>query len=234
LTVRALLESEELRDEATENILVTSSDADRSRVRSRVSAGIDQIQDMLRMQDPDSHAKLGQLPLSSQQKEVAMSGLKKYRDGRVLMLARKVAAAFGQTTKEDKDSVIARTLAPNLKEMEKLHAEMYPAFSDRLLTDHVRESHLNGDGVAHESRRLSDRNDDVRVQVHSVLRSLEHQLGSEMPTAPSRMLLASSDSDQSFMSCLSSAVPNPTKVVGCITENMSEVIKMVTDFMKGK
>mmetsp|Transcript_79078 Transcript_79078/g.219908 ORF Transcript_79078/g.219908 Transcript_79078/m.219908 type:complete len:117 (-) Transcript_79078:67-417(-) len=101
-------------------------------------------------------------------------------------------------------------------------------------------------------RRLSSSIDDVinagvRVHAQTMLESLQRQLGDHMPTAPARMLSffdepssSSSSSgsggsgEQSFMSCVAAAVPDPSKVCKCIADNMADVISMVKKFLMGK
>merc|ERR1719254_88448 len=77
--------------------------------------------------------------------------------------------------------------------------------------------------------------DGVRAQAHTVLQSLEGQLGDSMPKAPARMLSSTDGSGEaSFMTCCMKAVPNPMEVCKCISDNMGEVMKMMTSFMSGK
>jgi len=48
------------------------------------------------------------------------------------------------------------------------------------------------------------------------------------------MLSSSSGEDTSFISCVMKAMPDPTKFCKCVADNMSEVMSMMKDFMKGK
>merc|ERR1712039_862478 len=74
----------------------------------------------------------------------------------------------------------------------------------------------------------------VRAQAQTLFQSLEGQLGDDMPKAPARMLSSSTTGEASFMDCVVKAVPNPMEVCKCITDNMSEVMSLMTGFLKGK
>jgi len=249
MTVRALLESDELAGDMTHNIMAFSGDADQERVHARVVAGLGEIRDAIREQQPEAHEKMGSLTLSPTQKQAAMRVLKMYSDSRMLSLTHKVAAAVRETAQEKGDqSVLARKLmerlTPSLSDMRQLHKEMFPGAGDEFKLD-LDSKHWNGELKVDLGRRLSAYNCDVRSQAHTLFQGLERELGDEMPKAPGRMLLdlgsssitpgtSSSSGDASFMDCVMKAVPDPTKVVSCIADNMSDVLSMVMNFMKGK
>jgi len=253
MTVRALLESDELAGDMTHNIMAFSGDADQERVHARVVAGLGEIRDAIREQQPEAHEKMGSLTLSPTQKQAAMRVLKMYSDSRMLSLTHKVAAAVRETAQEKGDqSVLARKLAerltPSLSDMRQLHKEMFPGAKDEfnLDLDGVPAlKHWNGELKVDLSRRLSADNGDVQSQAHTLFQGLERELGDEMPNAPGRMLLdlssssssstpAADGSDTSFMGCVMKAVPNPMKVASCMASNMKEVISMVMGFVQGK
>mmetsp|Transcript_15097 Transcript_15097/g.48341 ORF Transcript_15097/g.48341 Transcript_15097/m.48341 type:complete len:317 (+) Transcript_15097:57-1007(+) len=252
MTVRALLESDELAGDMTHNIMAFSGDADQERVHARVVAGLGEIRDAIREQQPEAHEKMGSLTLSPTQKQAAMRVLKMYSDSRMLSLTHKVAAAVRETAQEKGDqSVLARKLAerltPSLSDMRQLHKEMFPGAKDEfnLDLDGVPAlKHWNGELKVDLSRRLSADNGDVQSQAHTLFQGLERELGDEMPNAPGRMLLdlsssssstpAADGSDTSFMGCVMKAVPNPMKVASCMASNMKEVMSMVMGFVQGK
>jgi len=249
MTVRALLESDELAGDMTHNIMAFSGDADQQRVHARVVAGLGEIRDAIREQQPEAHEKMGSLTLSPTQKQAAMRVLKMYSDSRMLSLTHKVAAAVRETAQEKGDqSALARKLmerlTPSLSDMRQLHKEMFPGAGDEFKLD-LDSKHWNGELKVDLGRRLSAYNGDVRSQARTLFQGLERELGDEMPKAPGRMLLdlgsssstpgtSSSSGDASFMDCVMKAVPDPTKVVSCIADNMSDVLSMVMNFMKGK
>jgi len=254
LTVRALLESDELAGDMTRNIMAFGGDADQEHVHQRVVAGLGEIRDAIQEQQPEAHNKMGLLTLSPTQKEAAMRVLKKYSDSRMLGLTQKVVAAVRETAEEKGDqTVLARKLSerltPSLSDMRQLHKEMFPGAKDEfnLDLDGVPAlKHWNGELKVDLSRRLSADNGDVQSQAHTLFQGLERELGDEMPKAPARMLYtmslsapasstpAMSSGETSFMDCVMKAVPDPTKVCSCIASNMSEVVSMVMGFMKGK
>jgi len=258
LTVRALLESDELAGDMTRNIMAFGGDADQEHVHQRVVAGLGEIRDAIQEQQPEAHNKMGLLTLSPTQKEAAMRVLKKYSDSRMLGLTQKVVAAVRETAEEKGDqTVLARKLSerltPSLSDMRQLHKEMFPGAKDEfnLDLDGVPAlKHWNGELKVDLSRRLSADNGDVQSQAHTLFQGLERELGDEMPKAPARMLFsldsllssstpasstpATSSGETSFMDCVMKAVPDPTKVCSCIASNMSEVVSMVMGFMKGK
>jgi len=252
LTVRALLESDELAGDMTRNIMAFGGDADQEHVHQRVVAGLGEIRDAIQEQQPEAHNKMGLLTLSPTQKEAAMRVLKKYSDSRMLGLTQKVVAAVRETAEEKGDqTVLARKLSerltPSLSDMRQLHKEMFPGAKDEfnLDLDGVPAlKHWNGELKVDLSRRLSADNGDVQSQAHTLFQGLERELGDEMPNAPGRMLLdlsssssstpAADGSDTSFMGCVMKAVPNPMKVASCMASNMKEVMSMVMGFVQGK
>eukprot|EP00444_Apocalathium_aciculiferum_P036993 CAMPEP_0183493400 /NCGR_PEP_ID=MMETSP0370-20130417/183431_1 /TAXON_ID=268820 /ORGANISM="Peridinium aciculiferum, Strain PAER-2" /LENGTH=559 /DNA_ID=CAMNT_0025686743 /DNA_START=64 /DNA_END=1746 /DNA_ORIENTATION=- len=113
--VRALLESDELAGDMTRNIMAFGGDADQEHVHQRVVAGLGEIRDAIQEQQPEAHNKMGLLTLSPTQKEAAMRVLKKYSDSRLLGLTQKVVAAVRETAEEQGDqAVLARKLSERL------------------------------------------------------------------------------------------------------------------------
>jgi hypothetical protein len=241
LTVRSLLESPEVADVATDNIMTYQPEANRARVHGRVLAGLAEIGSEIQAQDPESHTKMAALSLTTAQKDSAMRALKKYSDSRMVGLTHKISAAVLETKELGGDSkMLARKLSehlsPSLTDLKALHQEIFPG--EELKLD-VPSKSWNAEFQVDMGRRLAAENGDVRAQAHTLFKGLERELGDAMPKAPARMLMSSTSTttaggDQGFMDCLIAAVPSPTKVVSCITSNMSEVVKMVTDFMSGK
>merc|ERR1712151_63949 len=142
---------------------------------------------------------------------------------------------------------LSETLVPKLREVQQLSAEMFPgqSFSFDVDAPQLRQWHpsveadMSGTSeTPHtERRRLAEAStgieQGVQVQARTLFTSLHQELGEQMPEAPARML-TSSEGDSSFMTCVMKAVPNPANVVQCIVNNMSDVVEMVTSFMKGK
>jgi len=252
LSVRALLESDELAGDMTRNIMAFGGDADQEHVHQRVVAGLGEIRDAIQEQQPEAHNKMGLLTLSPTQKEAAMRVLNKYSDSRMLGLTQKVVAAVRETAEEKGDqTVLARKLSerltPSLSDMRQLHKEMFPGSDEEFKLDLSSVPALknwNSDLKVDLGRRLSADNGDVRAQAHTLFQGLERELGDEMPNAPGRMLLdlsssssstpAADGSDTSFMGCVMKAVPNPMKVASCMACNMKEVMSMVMGFVQGK
>jgi len=249
MTVRALLESDELAGDMTRNIMSLDGDIDQARVHQRVLAGLGEIRDAIREQQPEAHAKMGSLTLSPTQKEAATRVLKKISDSRMLRLTQKVAAAVRETAQEKGDqAMLARKLGERLTpSLRQLHKEMFPESSDEFKLNLNKMPVLkswNGELKVDIGRRLSIDNSDVHSQARMLFQGLERELGDEMPKAPGSMLLdlsssstpssSSAPGEQSFMDCIMKAVPDPTKVCSCIAENMSDVVSMVMNFVKGK
>lgn len=252
MTVRSLLESEELADDMTLNIMAYSGDADAGIVHARVLAGLGDIRAAIQEQAPEAHDQMGSLALNPKQKEAAIRVLKAYRDGRMVGLTRKVTAAVRETALEKGDqSVLARKLAavltPSLSDMKQLHKEMFPGASEEFkldLHDMPGLKSWNGEVQVDLGRRLSTDSSDVRAQAHTLFRGLERELGDAMPKAPARILQVAATSssststqntgEASFMDCITKAVPNPAAVCSCIADNMKDVVSMVMSFLQGK
>jgi len=253
LTVRSLLEGKELAEVATDNLLAMGGDElgtlDRDQVRAHVARRLQNISATLRQQFPEAHDQLSKLQLSGEQKDAALHALRKYGDARMVGLSHVVteavrASTAGGASREETQRRLAEKLRPRLAEMRQLSEEMFPGSGQQLSLsmDQVPELHkwhaeLQVDLSHAGARRLAAAGelDGVRAQAQTFFQSLEGQLGDGMPKAPARMLTSSSsDSETSFMACCMKAVPNPMEVCKCMTDNMGEVMSMMTSFMSGK
>lgn len=259
LSVRELLESGELASAAADNLLAVGGAAaaragGKAHVQAKVQAALQNMSSAIRMQDPEAHRKLGLLRLSEEQKEAALRVVRKYSDERMLGLTQDVANAVresvqeGETAEEDVQRRLFERLAPKVEVIQQLREEMYPGSAGKLEVGTETESKVGVAPLASfaSSRRLQEEPDaldsqdveGVRAQAHTVLKTLEWQLGDNMPKAPARLLSSdkSGDGDVSFMMCVTKAVspPNPVKMAKCFTDNMSDVLKMMKDFMSGK
>jgi len=263
LTVRALLESDELTDLATDNLMAMGdgglATAGRDQVRAGVARGLMNVSSALRTHYPEAHRQLELLQLSSAQKDASLRVIRKFGDARMVGLAHDLAEATRQAEEEgqDQESVrrrLSEVLAPRAREVQQLSEEMFPgqgltidagALSPQLRKWHAAvEVDLGSAPAARKERRLSEVGDSiaqgVQVHAHTLFKSLQGELGDKMPTAPARMLSdgpgpdSSGDKDPSFMVCMMKAMPSPPKIAKCMADNMSEVMKMMKDFMTGK
>jgi len=253
LTVRSLLEGKELAEVATENLMAMGGadrgTLDRDQVREHVARGLQNISATIRQRFPEAHDQLSKLQLSGEQKDAALQVLSKYGDARVVGLSHDITEAvrtstLGGASQEEAQRRLAERLRPRLAEIRQLSEEMLPGQQLSLSMGQVPELHkwhaeLQVDLSHAGARRLATAGelDGVRAQAQTFFQSLEGQLGDSMPKAPARMLsLSSSDSDgeQSFMTCIMKAVPNPMEVAQCCSDNMGSLMKMMTSFMSGK
>jgi len=265
LTVRALLEGRELTEMATDNVLAMGGDElaalGRDQVRAHVAQGLQNISQTIRNRYPEAHEQLSKLQLSGAQKDAAFHVLRKYGDARMVGLTHDVAEAVRASSmegrsREETQRRLAERLRSRLAEMRQLSEEMFPGSSQQLSIDMDRVPELNSwhaqlqVDLGHATgRRLATAGalGGVRAQAQTLFRSLEGQLGDDMPKAPARMLMSfgdsssgssssssGSDSEASFMTCVMKAVPNPMDCAQCIADNMQEVMHMMMGFMGGK
>mmetsp|Transcript_137901 Transcript_137901/g.344245 ORF Transcript_137901/g.344245 Transcript_137901/m.344245 type:complete len:321 (+) Transcript_137901:69-1031(+) len=253
LTVRALLESDELADLTTKNLLAAGGgetlSGDAGALRGQVGLKLRNVSEAIRTNDPEAHRLMGQLDLTSDQKEAALRVVRKFGDPRMLGLARDVAEAARQAKEESGDDEealkrrLSEALASKTQDLQQLGEELFPG--QRIGIDaaaalpQLRKWHPSVSVDLSSRRRLLSETDSVveqgvQAHAHTLFKSLEAELGDRMPAAPARMLSESSGGKLSFMACVTKAVPNPTKVCTCITNNLSEVMKLMKDFMKGK
>jgi len=231
----------------------------RHEIRGKVGESLKKISDLITSQDPEAAKKLDQLPLSDAQKERAMTVLHKFGDSRMVKLSKEVKTAMEEHQKEGGDhealkARLQRKLFPHMSDLRSLAQELFPG-SDRDSIDvPVNKGGWKGDveldfgAPQSEGRRLTAADVEtvggVAPQARTLLKSLEVELGDAMPKAPARMLSTTASSqptaaggaggsaDPSFMDCLMKAMPNPMEVCSCISSNMSDVISMMTGFMK--
>lgn len=136
LTVRRLLESQELFDLATDNILATGGSMSfgvappesREAASARVAKGLGQVQSSIRLHEPEAHAKLGQIELTPEQKEALLDNIHKFSDERVMGLIHAVVAAAQDAGEgADQNAVqqeLAEQLAPRMPDIRELRKEM--------------------------------------------------------------------------------------------------------------
>jgi len=263
LTVRALLEGQELAEVATDNVLAMGGNElaalGRDQVRAHVARGLQNISQTIRNRYPEAHEQLSKLQLSGAQKDATFHALRKYGDARMVGLTHDVAEAVRAssmegTSREETQRRLAEKLRPRIAEMRQLSEEMFPGSSQQLSINMDRVPELNNwhaklqVDLGHATgRRLATAGElgGLRAQAQTLFQSLEGQLGDNMPKAPSRMLMSfgdssssssssGSDSEASFMTCVMKAVPNPMDVAQCIGDNMQEVMHMMMSFMGGK
>lgn len=260
VSVRSLLEGEELADLAAKNIVVMSgarvdgvSSAGREQVRERVRRSFQVISDAIRSKHPESHRRLEALQLTGEQQEASLRVLRKYGDPRMVSLTRDVAEATRQIKQENGDSAVLQrrlsdTLLPRIREMQELGEEMFPGrtFSfDAGAVPQLGKWHpkievaLSGEAVASpemERRRLLGTDDgferSVQVQAQTLFESLHQELGDAMPEAPARMLSSFFDDSSSS----SSGQPQESKLgfMDCCMKavpNPMEVAKCMADNM---
>jgi len=254
LTVRALLEGEELTDLATNNLVAVSGDGmtGRDQVRAQVAHGLKNISDTLRLRYPEAHRKLEVLQLTGGQKEAALRVLRKFGDPRMVGLTRDIAETAQQAKDrgENHESLkrrLSEILAPKMHELQQLSQEMFPGKAFNFEVDafpQLRKWHPAvevdlPDASETQRRRLTEAaqgssiEHGVQVQAKTLFTSLQQELGDEMPAAPARML-SSSSGEASFMTCVTQALPNPVALCQCIASNLSEVMSMMTSFMGSK
>mmetsp|Transcript_48679 Transcript_48679/g.122843 ORF Transcript_48679/g.122843 Transcript_48679/m.122843 type:complete len:323 (-) Transcript_48679:23-991(-) len=251
LTVRALLESDELAGLATDNLMAMSGNALASaghdNVRDRVARELQNVSDAIRSQYPEAHRQLDRLRLSRARKEASLRVVRKFGDLRMVGLARDIVEATRQAQQEsdDQDALhrrLSEVLAARVRAVQQLTEEMFPDHFDRLdavaALPQLRGRRPSAGGrVSQQWRRLSDSHDsieqDVQAHVHTLLKSLEAEFA-YMPEAPARMLSSSSGGHTSFSACVVHVAPNPTKVCKCIVDNLSEVLSMTKGSMPGE
>jgi len=252
LTVRALLESDELTDLATDNLMALGGDAltsaGRNHVHGRVARSLQNVSDTIRARFPEAYRQLDLLQLNDDQKKASLRVLQKFGDPRMVGLAHDVAEATRQAKEEngDRDTLkrrLSEALAPRVRDLTQLSEEMFPgqpvSLDAAAALPQLRKWHPSVEVDVSGRRRLLEAADDsieqgAQAHAHTLFKSLQGELGEKMPEAPARMLSSSSGEDTSFISCVMKAMPDPTKFCKCVADNMSEVMSMMKDFMKGK
>jgi len=248
ITVRSLMESEELASVAAENLLALggataeAAVGGRDGVLAKVHAALRNASETIRAQDPISHQQMEGLELSAEQKDKALGVLRKFNDPRVADFAQDAVAAVRESGGDamHMQRRLAERVAPKYESLRQLAEELGAGTPEAYALKAASRYQVAREAAA-TGRRLAELNDvdaaGVRAQAHTLLHTLERQLGESMPKAPSRMLLDSSSSgdDSSFMDCVSKAVAtmSPTKVVSCVIDNMSDFMSIVKDFMPG-
>lgn len=216
LTVRALLESRELAEVATDNLIAlsqalgenASATLDRQALRDHVSRRFLNISSAIRRQDPDAHQQLGALQLSAAQKDSVLRVLRLYGDARMVRLTNDITTAVREAMQQGGDSAYLRRhleekLEPRLGELRQLSEEEFPGVGARFALD-VERLHLvrqfdewrpaAGEDLGTattQSRRLASTmgaDGGVQAQAATLFQALQGQLGERMPTAPARML----------------------------------------------
>jgi len=259
LTVRALLASDELKDLTTDNIMALHAGggvaaSGREYVREQVSNSLLRIDGAIQQLQPEAHQQLDALEVRDEQRASVMGVLRKLGDMRMVALGRAVSQAVETNNREggDNDALQRRlsdALAPRLRDLAQLDAEISAAAArstpNRSPIALDRPSQDEREAAARRLAVLDEVNGGVNAHAQLLLESLEGHLGERMPRAPARMLsffggnqgTSASNPDnagkQKFMDCVKAAVPHPTKVAKCIADNVSSVMKMMMNFIKG-
>mmetsp|Transcript_35658 Transcript_35658/g.101640 ORF Transcript_35658/g.101640 Transcript_35658/m.101640 type:complete len:351 (-) Transcript_35658:161-1213(-) len=270
LTVRGLLESEELSGLAAKNLLALSPEGlaplGQEGLRAEVARRLQSISDDIRAKYPEVHEELGSLQLTVQQKEGALRMVRKYGDSRMIDISNDIAQVVAENRQANGDHEslkrrLTNKLGPKFGMIQQLGEEMLPG--NKLTFDMGQElpamagwhPEIEVDLSKPAERLLSEEANPVvegitagvRAQTHTLFKSLHAELVETMPEAHVRKLLSLFDDpdssssgsssgghDQSFMACISSAVPNPVAVCKCIADNMKEVLQMMSSFVKAK
>mmetsp|Transcript_119733 Transcript_119733/g.346071 ORF Transcript_119733/g.346071 Transcript_119733/m.346071 type:complete len:314 (-) Transcript_119733:175-1116(-) len=242
LTVRALLQSDEVADATTDNLMALHSvelgAVDRSEVRERVASGLRGIDTALEQLHPQAHRRLGELRLKSVDRAAAMRSLQVFADARLVDAGRAAVDEFRSASADGADDAtverrLADRLAPKFVDLARAGAELLPQrHAIPLNLGPVAAQWHPTVEVDVDGRRLEAHDSVVAgVNAHAaaLFRSLENTLGEDMPKAPARMLYTSSSGNTentSLMGCLKDAMPHPTKVISCLVQNMGEVMAM--------
>jgi len=248
LTVRSLLESDELTDLATDNMMVLGSDAlshdDRHEVRDRVAKHLKNISHTIRDRSPESYRKLELIKLNEEKKGSVLRALRKYGDPRMVGLAREVAEATRQAKEEGGDHEsftrrLSEKLGSRLADMKQLGSELFPDQKISLDADalvpklrkwnpKIEVDWSDSSDKPATQRRLSAQTGDavdegVHTQAKTLFRSLHRELGEEMPQAPARMLFSFDESDSSSSTSSSSGTDDVEKKASFMTCCMKAV-----------
>lgn len=216
-TVRSLLESQELADLATDNVMAIGGDrlahtASRAQVHAAVSRKLLNISSMLREKEPEAHKKLGLIQLSQAQKGQVLGVLRHYSDKRVIGLSHTLAETVQETARTSGDEAalkrrLLEKLSPRMDELAQLGSELFPSrkykamalnFDEVPVTNDYKKWHMQVQmsspkvttEVVAPARRLSaeDLASGVTVQASSMFDELGEMLGEKMPSAPARVL----------------------------------------------
>jgi len=237
LTVRALLQSDEVADATTRNLLTLHGEAlapmGHAAVRERVAAGLARVDAALEQLHPEAHRQLSELQLGSKEKAAAVRSLQAFGDARMVAASRAVLEEFRGGAAGLDDAALERRLKDRLQANFPDLASFSEEFPAR------RPAPFGATGT--EPRRLEASDSvsaGVNAHAHALFRSLEEALGESMPKAPARMLQTttqqsgSSSGNTSFMGCLKDAIPDPSKVVSCFVQNIQEVMSMMSGKVK--
>jgi hypothetical protein len=213
-SVRALLESPELADLATDNVMAVGGEklshaAGRDQVHAAVTRKLQNISSSLRAFDPKAHEKLGLIQLSSAQKGQVLGVLRHYGDKRVIGLAKLVSDAVKETAKTSGDEAalkrrLLEKLSPRSDDLAQLGKELFPGrgskgislnFDNSPVTKGFGKWHMqmkmSAPKIVTKARRLTAEdlaNGAVTVQARTMFHQLGEIFGDEMPSAPGRML----------------------------------------------
>lgn len=262
LTVRALLASDELTDLTTDNLMALHrgsavAASGREHLRDQVFRGFQRIDGALAQLHPEAHEQLGALELNGEQKEAALGVVRKFGDERMVRLGRALSSAAEENDASAGDDAtfkrrLIEVLRSRLGDVMQLNAEMFPegAQAQAPLGKWHPEFKVDfggaSDGVSRRLMALDGAVGGVNAHAQALFESLERLIPDRMPKAPARMLsMFGGDSagtaggtdeqkQQKFMDCIKAAVPDPSKTVKCIADNLEHVVKMVMGFLKGK
>lgn len=209
LTVRSLLEGNELTELATDNIMAigtpTTADGkpmDRTEVKAKVSESLQKLSSLIKAKNPEAAARMANLTLTAEQKEKAMSILHKLGDKRMINLTKTVKQVVEEHTKEGGDqSALAqklqRRLLAHMADISSLAEDLFPGSDSHSIDVPINKGGWHGDVQVDFGRRLRDSDvetvDGVTTQARLMLKSLESTLGDAMPKAPGRILFSLTD-----------------------------------------
>lgn len=263
LTVRGLLESPELADLATDNVMAVGGSSlakatTRDEVHAAVARKLMNISGSIREQHPEDHKKLDLIQLSAAQKDSVFGVLRHFGDRRMVDLSNVVADAVKETSQTSGDEAalkrrLSEKLQPHLGDIQKLGEELFPArsghgialnFDNTPVTNSFKQWHVRMGMSSPErvstGRRLTaqDLADGVTIQARSMFSTLGEMLGERMPSAPARMLqsqTSSGGSEQSLMDCMMQAMGdmNIPGCLSCMMQNIQAVMQMMQQFMTG-
>eukprot|EP00928_Gymnodinium_smaydae_P071085 TRINITY_DN54763_c0_g1_i1.p1 TRINITY_DN54763_c0_g1~~TRINITY_DN54763_c0_g1_i1.p1 ORF type:complete len:407 (+),score=87.28 TRINITY_DN54763_c0_g1_i1:65-1285(+) len=175
-TPRQLLESSQMIDEATANVMAFHPHAkDQVRVRALVTKGLAKISKRL-AENPEMAARLDSIKLTTAQKRDVLRSVANMRNPAVQKLGQRVANALSQGYSEGQEGVGRRfmdMLKTDKEVLRSLHDNAFPASAHKLTSEDIyldtermrimkelpRALEMHSDPKADSSRRLADATD---------------------------------------------------------------------------
>jgi len=260
LTAHGFLLSDQMTDLTTENLRALQGEAlaasGREQLREEVRHGLLRIDAALEQLQPEAHRQLRELELDGPQRASAVHALRRLGDPRLVRLSQAVTRAVDEAARLGGgdglfDRHVVESLSSHVADLAQLSAEG-PAESPGAAGASVSAGGAPAAAGGGRLASLDGVSDGVNAHAQALFESLEGGVGERMPTAPARMLSMlslmgkahrrsgssaqpslSGQGHHKFMPCVMDAVPHPTKVAKCISDNMSEVMHMVARFIKG-